>query len=62
MTTRTPIIDSQVHSYERNSPERPWIGSLDGPAEITGDQMVEAMNAVGRRWRAAGFALLPVRL
>ena len=47
MTTRTPIIDSQVHSYERNSPERPWIGSLDGPAEITGDQMVEAMDAVG---------------
>ena len=47
MTTHTPIIDSQVHSYERNSPERPWIGSLDGPAEITGDQMVEAMDAVG---------------
>ena len=47
MTTRTPIIDSQVHSYERNRPERPWAGSLDGPAEITGDQMVEAMDAVG---------------
>ena len=47
MATRTPIIDSQVHSYERNSPERPWVGSLDGPAEINGDQMVEAMDAAG---------------
>ena len=47
MTMLTPIIDSQVHSYERNRPERPWAGSLDGPAEITGDQMVEAMDAVG---------------
>ena len=47
MATRTPIIDSQVHSYERNSPERPWVGSLDGPSEINGDQMVEAMDAAG---------------
>ncbi len=47
MATRTPTIDSQVHAYERNRPERPWIGSLQGPDEVTGDDMVAAMDAVG---------------
>jgi predicted TIM-barrel fold metal-dependent hydrolase len=47
MATRTPIIDSQVHAYERNRPERPWIGYLQGPEEVTGDDMVAAMDAVG---------------
>ncbi len=42
-----PIIDSQVHTYERNSPARPWKGFLHGPPEATGDQMVAAMDAVG---------------
>ena len=42
-----PTIDSQVHAYERNHPGRPWLGTLHGPAEVTGDQMVAAMNAVG---------------
>jgi L-fuconolactonase len=46
MATRTPIIDSQVHAYERNRPERPWIGYLQGPGEVTGDDMVAAMDAV----------------
>jgi predicted TIM-barrel fold metal-dependent hydrolase len=40
-------IDSQVHAYERNHPGRPWAASLHGPLEVTGDQMVEAMDAVG---------------
>jgi L-fuconolactonase len=40
-------IDAQVHAYERNRPERPWIGTLQGPAEVTGDDMVAAMDAVG---------------
>jgi L-fuconolactonase len=40
-------IDSQVHAYERNHPGRPRIGTLQGPAEVTGDQMVAAMDAVG---------------
>jgi predicted TIM-barrel fold metal-dependent hydrolase len=40
-------IDSQVHAYERNHPGRPWVGTLHGPAEVTGDQMVAAMGAVG---------------
>jgi L-fuconolactonase len=42
-----PTIDSQVHAYERNHPGRPWAGTLVGPAEMTGNQMVAAMDAVG---------------
>jgi L-fuconolactonase len=42
-----PTIDSQVHTYERNHPGRPWVGVLHGPAEVTGDDMVAAMDAVG---------------
>ena len=40
-------IDSQVHAYEKNRPERPWSGFLQGPDEVTGDDMVAAMDAVG---------------
>ena len=40
-------IDSQVHSYERNHPGRPWAGFLTGPDEVTGDAMIAAMDAVG---------------
>ncbi len=40
-------IDSQVHAYERNRPERPWSGFLQGPDEVTGNDMVAAMDAVG---------------
>ena len=47
MATQTMTIDSQVHAYARNSPERPWSGILQGPDEVTGDQMVVAMDAVG---------------
>jgi L-fuconolactonase len=42
-----PTLDSQVHAYERNHPGRPWAGVLHGPSEVTGDQMVAAMDAVG---------------
>ncbi len=47
MATQTPTIDVQVHAYERNRPERPWSGFLQGPDEVTGDDMVAAMDAVG---------------
>ena len=47
MDTRTPTIDCQVHCYERDRPERPWRGHLEGPEEVTGDDMVAAMEAVG---------------
>ena len=40
-------IDSQVHAYERNHPGRPWAEVLHGPPEVTGDDMVTAMDAVG---------------
>jgi len=42
-----PVIDSQVHTYERNHPGRPWVGVLQGPPEVTGDNMVAAMDEVG---------------
>ncbi len=41
------IIDSQVHTYERNHAGRPWAGVLHGPPEVTGDDMVKAMDAAG---------------
>ena len=47
MPTTTPTIDCQVHAYERNTPEKPWRAILTGPDEVTGDDMVEAMDAVG---------------
>ena len=47
MSDKSLTIDSQVHSYERNSPARPWVGFLQGPEEVTGEQMVLAMDSVG---------------
>lgn len=47
MAMQTLTIDSQVHAYERDRPERPWRNFLRGPAEVTGDDMVAAMDAVG---------------
>ena len=43
----THIIDCQVHAYERDHPGRLWAGTLAGPDEVTGDDMVAAMDAVG---------------
>jgi L-fuconolactonase len=40
-------IDSQVHCYERNHPGRRWTEVLAGPPEVTGEDMVKAMDAVG---------------
>ena len=40
-------IDAQVHAYERDHPGRPWAAVLLGPPEVTGDDMVAAMDAVG---------------
>jgi predicted TIM-barrel fold metal-dependent hydrolase len=40
-------IDAQVHVYERNHPGRPWVDALHGPPEVTGDDMIAAMDAVG---------------
>lgn len=43
----SPIIDSQVHAYEANTPKRPWATVPNWPPEVTGDQMVAAMDKVG---------------
>src|SRR6516225_7091231 len=40
-------VDAQVHAYERNHSARPWHAVLTGPPEVTGDQMVAAMDAAG---------------
>ena len=42
-----PIIDAQVHCYERDHSGRPWVEVLTGPPEVTGDDMVKAMDDVG---------------
>src|SRR3972149_4436135 len=41
------IIDSQVHVYEANTPQRPWHNVPNWPAHVTGDEMVAAMDKVG---------------
>ena len=42
-----PIIDSQVHAYEANTPKRPWHATPNWPPHVTGDEMVAAMDKVG---------------
>ncbi|HYC47053.1 MAG TPA: amidohydrolase family protein [Burkholderiales bacterium] len=42
-----PIIDSQVHAYEANTPKRPWRTVPNWPDHVTGDEMVAAMAKVG---------------
>ena len=42
-----PIIDSQVHVYEANTPKRPWHRVPNWPDHVTGDEMVAAMDKVG---------------
>jgi predicted TIM-barrel fold metal-dependent hydrolase len=41
------IIDSQVHAYEANTPERPWHSVPNWPSRVSGDEMVAAMDRVG---------------
>ena len=42
-----PVIDSQVHAYEANTPKRPWHSVPNWPASATGDEMVAAMDKLG---------------
>ena len=42
-----PIIDSQVHAYEANTPKRPWATQPNWPASATGDEIVAAMDKLG---------------
>ena len=42
-----PVIDAQVHCYGCNTPDSPWADPFPGPAEMTGQDMVKAMDDVG---------------
>ena len=54
MATQTMAIDSQVHAYERNGPERPWAGAL--VRTITAGELEERLStgAPGRLARDPG--------
>ena len=43
------IIDSQIHAYAANTPQRPWKSkSMPGsPPSATGDEHVAAMDKLG---------------
>jgi hypothetical protein len=41
-----PVIDVQVHPFDRNHPGRPWASPSHGLLSATGE-MVAAMNSVG---------------
>ena len=42
-----PIIDSQIHAYEANTPKRPWHSVPNWPPSATGDEQVAAMDKLG---------------
>ena len=42
-----PVIDVQVHPFDRNHPGRPWASPSHGLDSATGDEMVAAMKSVG---------------
>src|SRR6202521_5878947 len=42
-----PVIDVQVHPFDRNHPARPWASPSHGLTSATGEEMVAAMNSVG---------------
>src|ERR1700709_2684323 len=46
-SSHVTIIDSQVHAYGANTPERPWKSVPNWPPHVTGDEMVAAMDKVG---------------
>ena len=42
-----PVIDVQVHPFDRNHPARPWASPSHGLDSATGEEMVAAMTSVG---------------
>src|SRR5216684_3053345 len=42
-----PVIDVQVHPFDRNHPGRPWASPSHGLDSATGEEMIAAMNSVG---------------
>src|SRR5213078_3687612 len=45
--TTVPVIDVQVHPFDRNHPGRPWASPSHGLDSASGGEMVAAMNSVG---------------
>jgi L-fuconolactonase len=42
-----PVIDSQVHPYEANTPKRPWHSVPNWPPSASGDELVALMDKMG---------------
>ena len=42
-----PIIDSQIHPYEANTPKRPWRNTPNWPPSATADENIAAMDKLG---------------
>jgi predicted TIM-barrel fold metal-dependent hydrolase len=42
-----PVIDVQVHPFDKNHPGRPWAGPSHGLLSATGEEMIAAMDSVG---------------
>ncbi|HEX6007055.1 MAG TPA: amidohydrolase family protein [Burkholderiales bacterium] len=42
-----PIIDSQIHPYEANTPKRPWQSTPNWPPSATADENIAAMDKLG---------------
>src|SRR5438105_15924163 len=42
-----PVIDVQVHPFDRNHPGRPWASPSHRLDSATGEEMVAVMNSVG---------------
>ena len=40
-----PVIDAQLHAYERDHDGRPWHAVLAGPPEVTGERTVAELDA-----------------
>ena len=52
-----PVIDVQVHPFDRNHPGRPWASPSHGLDSATGEEMVAAMNKCRRRRRDHGVVV-----
>lgn len=56
---KRPIIDAQVHTYERDHPGRPWQGFLVGPASALvchvayGERIGRALSSCSHTSRAS---------
>ena len=42
-----PVIDVQVHPFDKDHPGRPWAAPSHGLLSATGEEMVAAMTSVG---------------